>query len=356
MHRVRHAADDAVSRVKFVDLYNGALAIPDEDRRLQACAMLLCTCRLKLRKSEFMHLHQGWYDERYGIIQIPEYEPCYCTYCWWRAKENHTGKDEEKQDYDSAYERLTNERYREKNRNHRYVPVAWSPRIVSCLVEYLDRFGSYPHDRETLRLLLKDHIIPNTELFEPNDITYPALRGTGDTFWAFSGLNTKDRAEIGGHRESELGTYSGSSPLELLQRMRVTKGLEPLSLPDFDMITSTLAGHPREPFPAPAKVDPLRNFDPFDTGQKFNPRIETHPADPDGITIDESDFDSLAIGKDLPSSSDVARILEHYNSRLEPVNEDEIADPFQDLYGDLNDSKMTVGQGLLTDFPFFDLD
>jgi len=343
MRRRRHSRKDAVGKHLFADLYQGALRIKDDTKCLVATMFVLLTGRLKMRMSEAMHFHEGWYKRKYGLIEIPEFEPCACQYCWTQAQQNHSSED----DYDNAYQRFIHERYRTKNRRTRFVPVAWCPRIIACIEEYLDEVEVFQKSERTASRLLDNHILKHAEHFEPGDIDWRGMRATGDTFWAFSDLNIKERAEIGGHREAELGTYSGSSPIELVNAVRQAKGLEPLAFPDYDPVTTPAKPHPNEPFPNPLEVDPMERYDPLTTQPVFNPRTEPAPANTD---FNRSDFNSMAITKKQPSMEEVRALIDRFETRLEGDVE-ETVDPYKNLYGTKADDESSgPGQSILDNF------
>lgn len=102
MRRRRFAREDALDRWLYTDLYQAALKIEDEQKRLTAVTFVLLTGRLKLRVSEAIHFHEGWLHRRAGLIEIPAFEPCWCEYCYRQAKQNHQDKDP----YDTPDERL----------------------------------------------------------------------------------------------------------------------------------------------------------------------------------------------------------------------------------------------------------
>lgn len=343
MRRRRYSREDALDRWLFADLYQAALRINDPQRRLIAVTFLLLTGRLKMRISEAMHFHEGWLRRKYGLIEIPAFEPCLCKYCYKQAKKNHAPDDP----YDSVEERMVNERYRTKNRRKRFVPISWSPRIVAAIEAYVDEIGVYPHRDRTATRLLQEHILPNAELLEPGDIDWRGLRATGDTFWAFSGLGTKARAEIGGHRETELGTYSGASPLGLSNQAREALGLEPLEIRTYDPVTHPPNPHPREPFEDPREIDPLENYDPLQRAPVFNPRSDEVPAD---VGIGRDDFDLLALDKRTPSLEEVRAVVQRYESLLEGSIANAPTDPLREDYekGDIDARK--PGQSLLEEF------
>lgn len=343
MQERRHSRKDAVGRARFVDLYQGALQISDETKRLIAVTMLLLTCRLKMRISEAFHFHEGWYRRRYGLIEIPAFEPCICKYCWGRSEKNHNEEDP----YESVRERHLNERYRTKNKRVRYVPVSWSPRIVACIEAYLDEVGVYHKCDDTMTRLMSDHILPNTLTFDPGEFDWRGARATGDTFWAFSNLGTKARAEIGGHREAELGTYSGASPVELANQTRKAKGLKPLELPDYDPVTSNPAPHPSEPFENPMHVDPLENYVPFARRQEYNPRTDVRRAD---VDIEISDFNTMDIQKRQPSFEEIKGIVDRFES-ITGSEGDETVDPYADAYDvKEDDEEKQPGQSIIDEW------
>lgn len=344
MRKRRYSREDALDRWLFADIYTAALRISDPELRLIATTFLLLTGRLKMRVSEAMHFHEGWLRRKYGLIEIPAFEPCLCKYCYQQAESNHGSKDP----YDSVEERMLHERYRTKNKRKRFVPISWSPRIVAAIEAYIDEIGVYPNRDRTATRLLQEHILPNAELLEPGDVDWRGMRATGDTFWAFSGLNTKARAEIGGHRETELGTYSGASPIGLTNQVRQAQGLAPLELPTHDPVTHPPNPHPREPFEDPRKIDPLKNYDPLQRAPVFNPRSEEVPAE---VDITKDDFDILALDKQQPSLEEIRGVVARYESQLEGSIEDAPTDPLKESYESETHDSLAPGQSLLDEYP-----
>lgn len=343
MRRRRRSKKDALDRWQYVDIYQAALRIGDPRRRLVAATLILLTGRLKMRISEAIHFHEGWLRRDYGLIQIPAFEPCMCTYCQTQASRNHSGEDR----YDTVDERFANERYRTKNRRMRHVPMAWSPRIVSAIEAYVDEIGVYGKRSRSATRLLKDHILPKAELLEPGDVDWRGLRATGDTFWAFNGMAPKSRAEIGGHREAELGTYSGSSPVGLVNEARMATDREPLNFPQYDPVTSNPNPHRAEPFEDPRDIDPTENYDPFKQAPEFNPRTEKSPADTD---LTKEDFDTMNAKSHQPSVKELKALVQRYQSRLEGSISDAPENTLKSKYEPDNEDEHGPGQAALDEF------
>lgn len=85
MRKRRYSREDALDRWLFADIYNAALRINDPELRLIGTTFLLLTGRLKMRVSEAMHFHEGWLRRKYGLIELPAFEPCLCKYCHEQA-------------------------------------------------------------------------------------------------------------------------------------------------------------------------------------------------------------------------------------------------------------------------------
>lgn len=347
MRQRRYAREDAVGRYMFMDLYIGALNIKKKTRRLAACTLLLATCRLKMRFNEFLHMHEGWYNRQYGVLKIPSFEPCMCKYCLTQSKKNHSrAKNSDKPaSYDSAKERFVNERYSSKNARQRYVPVAWSPRIAAALDAYFDEIGAYPRRDKTAKRLLNNYILENARFFTPDDINFHALRGTGETFFAFENIPTKSRAEAGGHREVELGTYSGASPIEMLNQFRKKMDRDPLSFDYYDLAKDSRP-HPQEPFSDPREISPLDNSSPYETPPLFNPRTDEQRAK---IDMTKSEFvdrsDTLEIVQEntsRPSIDDLKARSKRFTSLLN--GNDEHVDPLSEAYDDTDTDDVGPGQ------------
>lgn len=339
----RHSREDAVPNKMFHNLYNGALKIDDPEKRLIATTFVLLTARLKLRISEAIHFHEGWLVRDYGLIRIPAFEPCTCKYCWKQAKRNHNDEDP----YESALERHYHERYRSKNRRVRFIPYLWSPRIIACLEAYVDKIGVYSKHSKTAERLLPNHILPNTDFFEPNELNWRGMRATGDTFWSFTELGIKERAEIGGHREAELGTYSGRSPVQLANETRIALQKKPLDMSKEDLVTMDPRPLPREPFPDPREIDPKAEYDPYKFPPKLNPRSEVRDADQD---FDSSKFDSLSMDKDLPSAKELHASEKRFKHLFIGDESEEEIDPYAKYHEEKDDNSVLPGQPHLTDF------
>lgn len=162
-----------------------------------------------------------------------------------------------------------------------------------------------------------------------------------------SNLNTKARAEIGGHRETELGTYSGASPLGLASQVREAHGLAPLEISTYDPVTDPPNPHPREPFEDPRNVDPLANFDPLKRAPVFNPRSDEVPAD---VEFTKDDFDVLALDRNEPSLEEIRGVVSRYESRLEGDLSEAPTDPLRESYEtEMSDSQFP-GQSLLEEY------
>lgn len=343
MRTRRYSREDAVDRWLFTDLYEGALRIKNREKRLAAATFLLLGGRCKLRISEIIHFHEGWLRRKYGVIEIPAFEPCYCKYCYERAKSNHKNNDP----YENPLDRLTNERYRTKNKNKRFVPMGWSGRLIAAIEEYVTEIGVYQKRHKQATRLLQNHILPNAEILEPGDIDWRGIRATGETFWAFSDLNTKTRAAIGGHRETELGTYSGSSALGIINQVRETRGLEPIDFSSYDPVTDPANAHPLEPFDDPREVDPMENYNPLSTPPLFNPRSEKCPAN---IQVSKSDFNLGEVARREPSLERVRAVVQRYESRLEGEVAREADDCLKDEYEVSESQNDAPGQTTWWDF------
>lgn len=345
MSERRFSRQDAVSKSLFIDLYQGALKIDDRTKRIIAATYVLLGGRLKMRKNELMHFHDGWLYRQYGLIRIPDREPCICKYCHHQAKENHTENDA----YDSVSERFVNERYRSKNKRVRWVPYNWSPRIIAAIETYVEEVGVYPDSARSATRLLKNHILRNTEFLEPGDIDWRGVRATGDTFWAFQGLNTKKRAEIGGHREAELGTYSGTSPVEMSNILREKQGLDTLDFPKYDPVAIDARPHQMEPFEDPREIDPLENYDPFSTSPKVNPRTEERRADID-LTVD--DFDTPENYGAEANPKDLEGLHKRWETRLRGEEDSKKSDPYKRAFKSRQEKSdgPKSGQSILFEF------
>jgi len=354
MRRRRFAREDAVDRYKFVDLYEGALDIRDETKRLVGCVLLLTTCRLKMRFNEFLHMHEGWYNRSIGVIEIPDFEPCMCKYCWNRAQKNYNKNEKGNKNsnpYNSAKERFVNERYSPKNARQRHVPVAWSSRIMAALEAYFDKVGVYPKRARTAKRVLNNHILMNSDYFKSDDINFHALRATGETFWSFENFPPKARAALGGHRINELGTYSGTSPIKLVNQSREATGKVPLKF-DFEDLSKDPRPHPKEPFCDPREIDPLKNYDPYNKKPIFNPRTNEQQADIDMTTdefVDESETIEVSDSRAFDLS---ARELRSKVDRFEAVLDGEgtDVDHLAEIYDTTEDDEKGPGQSIMDEW------
>jgi hypothetical protein len=308
-----------------------------------------------MRFNEFLHMHEGWYNRRYGIIEIPNFEPCMCKYCLNRAKRNYTDDDEEKENnkskYDNVMERLVNERYSPKNARQRSIPVSWSPRIMAALEAYFEEVGAYPKSAKTAKRVLNEYILKNANYFSPDQLDFHGLRATGETYWAFENINSKARADMGGHRIAELPTYSGTSPIELVSQTREAVGMDPVDFDYYD-IAKDSRPHPQEPFPDPREINPLKKQKPYEAPPIFNPRSEKRQAD---IDMTENEFikrsDTIEVVKSKPHRP-TADELHSKVRRLEAVLEgdEDSADPLGDAHDSKKDADQGPGQTIVDEF------
>lgn len=344
MPNIRHSSKDSLNKVQYLDLYLGALRLDDEERRLIALTMILVEGRLGLRIGEFIHMRRSWVDWEKGIIEIPEYDPCGCQYCWERSKDaienNDSYSDPPRED--DIEDHLYDERWRPKSEaGARPVPFNWSPRVTAALAKYFDDVGYSNKSDEFYRSLLEE-VAENSETISKDGITSHALRATASTWWGNMGLNPKEKSDLfGWSRAQESTSYTAQSPHHLSDEMRDLVGLDGVEMDRRDPVSLTPSTFPREPFSLEVDRDRLLE----DVGSM--PLI--HPRSPwDEGEYDWREHDSLVVEreKDAPLQ-ERKEIMDRFYGMIAEADEKptlEELDPYPT--GDVDPSRR---QGRLTE-------
>lgn len=194
---------DALSPEAFYSLYHGALAIPDEHQRRQACYLILLMGRLGLQSDELLHLHEGWIDWRRGEISVPARDPCACQACWERARvQQHQGDGRSLEDIIAA------DFWSPPGENgDRTVAFGWSPRLTGAIDGVLDRRDYLDVESNELGGLLAMAASHATNL-DPEQITFRALRASAIDFLARAGFGPRRLADIFAVDERTAGAFA----------------------------------------------------------------------------------------------------------------------------------------------------
>lgn len=316
----RHHREDALDRFQYLDLYQGALQLEDDYKRLVACYIILLAGRVGMRIGEIMHLHEGWIDWRIGVISIPRYDPCGCYYCWRRAKPKakKAGVDWETALYERQWEPKT-------KMGSRPLPFNWSQRITAILLAFFDQYEVLDENyRWTLRLL-RD-VADNSQTIHRKDISWHALRATAETFWADQLLDKKARRDLGGwETDKQAWAYSAQSSGILSNKLREAVGKDPFVGLEQDFVALTEMPFAREPAD-PRDIYPAARVDPFDRGPVFNPRTPNPPKD---IEYERNRHQTLVNKRGRPLSAEDRRELlrevmaPHIEAAQEDAKDDE---------------------------------
>ena len=222
------SADKALSVDAYYRLYVGALSIDDKQTRLVACAVILLAGRLGLRLQEIQHLREAWVNWPWGVIQIPEHDPCGCKKCWltaldtWGRAGLEQLQDKEEMDDDLRWKNLNAERrekvttkanvcsvenledilYRDRwqpkyRSSSRTVPFGWSPRITACLMTLFDTHDYINYRQFSINRVIR-RAAENANGLDPDNISAHPLRATGITFWADLATNPKLLKDLAG--------------------------------------------------------------------------------------------------------------------------------------------------------------
>lgn len=222
------SADKALSVYAYFRLYQGALRIDNTRSRLVACTIILLSGRLGLRLQEIQHLREEWIDWKWGVIRIPNHDPCGCKRCWTSAFDmwGRVGlkelQENDEWDSDASWKNLqapereevveradcctienleemlyTNRWQPKYNRSARVVPFGWSERITACLMRFFNEYDYIDYQQFPASRLVK-RAARNADGLDPNEISPHPLRATGITFWADVSVDPKMLRDLAG--------------------------------------------------------------------------------------------------------------------------------------------------------------
>jgi hypothetical protein len=195
---------DALSSEGFYSLYLGGLAIESEQRRREACYVLLGMGRLGLRVEELTHLHDGWVDWARGEVQVPARDPCACRACWARAQARREAGDDRPVEEIVAADMWAPPA---GDRGARTLAFGWSRRISAALDGVLAADGYLDADREEIQALVTE-AAENAWEVEKGEVTLATLRATAGTFLATAGFGPRRLADLLAIDEETAGAFA----------------------------------------------------------------------------------------------------------------------------------------------------
>ncbi|GGL21679.1 hypothetical protein GCM10009037_01240 [Halarchaeum grantii] len=173
----------------FERLIRATYRIDDDEKALEARALVLVGGRLGLRPGEFTHLSSSWIDWQRQMIRIPSHHQCtkgrdgsLCGYC-------RQVIEQQVQSSDRSFAELEREYWQPKTTaGARAVPFHFSPRVHVAL-EFLDeRHDGWPYSFSTVQRRLNTTLDHAPRL--PADATSPhGLRATAASYHASRGLD-----------------------------------------------------------------------------------------------------------------------------------------------------------------------
>jgi len=213
---------EALSPEGFYSLYLGGLAIDSQQRRREACYIILGMGRLGLRVEELTHLHEGWIDWSRGELTVPERDPCACRACWRRAQRRHESGDER-----SVEEIIASEMWAppEGERGARTLAFGWSRRLAAALDGIVAADGYLDADREEITGLIEEAAGNAWEL--EGEITPETLRATAGTFLATAGFGPRRLGDLLVVDEETAGEFARVGGGEVREHLYQTLKTEP---------------------------------------------------------------------------------------------------------------------------------
>ena len=168
------------------------------DKTIEYKFVVLMLVKLGLRIAEIAHIEKNWVDFEHGIISIPSYKPCACSYCRAIAKKR------------------TEYKYISKEEIKKYL---WQPKSKSCVRNI--SFSSYPEVKDILiKFFTKYEKCPFTvneinklivdlgELAGLKNVFPHALRATAAVQFAIDGANAETIQAIMGWKDISIAnTY-----------------------------------------------------------------------------------------------------------------------------------------------------
>lgn len=215
----------ALSPEGFYSLYLGGLAIENETRRREACFVLLGLGRLGLRPTELTHLHDGWIDWARGEVHVPARDPCACSQCYARAREQTA-------DTETEPESLLGEVFwspPDGEAATRTIAFGWSQRLTAAMEAITGAEGYLDTDESGIEGLVETAAENAWEL-DPETVSVPALRATAATFLARAGFGPRRLAEVLVIEEATAGSFARVGGGEL--RNHLYRALPQADAPD----------------------------------------------------------------------------------------------------------------------------
>lgn len=185
----RNSSDDALEPREFQLLLEATYEL-DDHYDIESRLIVLLAGRLGLRAGEIVHMKSSWVDDRRGMIEIPNHEPCTkgrdggpCGYCRQLARQQEDYND------DIDAEEAMAERWTPKTPSAaRSVPFTFNPKIEIVLERYFSRFDEFQTSKSGINRRLNRCVERVDEL--DGDNIYPhCLRATAATYHASRGLD-----------------------------------------------------------------------------------------------------------------------------------------------------------------------
>lgn len=163
-------------------LYLGALDL-DERWRQRACTVILLGGRLGLRAGELQHLHEGWVDWTRGELRLPSHDPCGCSLCCERARQQQRSGDGRR------LSTLVTDQQWTPVSGARSVPFGYAQRLTGVLDTHVTTTAYLDCSAERLAELLAESARHATGL-DATAIDLETLRATAAAFFADIGVET----------------------------------------------------------------------------------------------------------------------------------------------------------------------
>ncbi|MFB6164897.1 MAG: CheF family chemotaxis protein [Haloarculaceae archaeon] len=189
----RRDGGDGLSVEAFRRLYEGGLALDDEQRRRRACYVLLLAGRFALTPQELVHCRASWIDWDRGTITVPAHEPCSCGECWVAARRRQDRGDDRPLDAIVADEQWAPP----ATSAPRTVAFGWSPRTAAALAAFFDGEETLSLSRPGLLELVQDAAAAAPDV-DADAVSLPGLRHTAVEFLAAAGFGPATLRQVTG--------------------------------------------------------------------------------------------------------------------------------------------------------------
>ena len=213
---------DALSPEGFYSLYLGGLAIESEQRRREACFVVLSMGRLGLRPRELLHLHEGWVDWSRGEVHVPARDPCACRACWQRARRRSEAGDDRPVEQIMAEDAWTPPGGEQAVRS---LAFGWSRRLTAGLDGLLGEQEYFDAAEEAIAARIDEAAENAWELDE--EITPETLRATAGLFLTTAGFGARRIADLLVVDEETAGEFARVGGGEVRDHLYRTLQTEP---------------------------------------------------------------------------------------------------------------------------------